>query len=121
MEPKVPLPGRLQSASIQAGADRITISCEKISDCDGNHAAGYNLYRSTTSGTGYEKVNPSLITGTSYQDEDVSLGMIYYYVLSAVDMASLESGYSAEASPAAGSGASGGCFIAAASGRSLGE
>ena len=67
--------------------------------------AGYNIYRSTTSGGGYAKVNASLATFSSYSDGGPTDGTIYYYVVTAVDTSANanESGYSNEpsGSPAA--------------------
>ncbi len=59
--------------------------------------AGYNVYRSTTQGSGYSKLNTSLITDSNYIDSSVVNGTPYYYVVTAVDSASSESGYSNEA------------------------
>ncbi|MBN1766242.1 MAG: hypothetical protein JW860_13360 [Sedimentisphaerales bacterium] len=59
---------------------------------------GYNIYRSTTSSSGYSQLNSSLLSSSNYFDNSVSNGMTYYYVVTAVDTASNESGYSAEAS-----------------------
>ncbi len=72
--------------------------------------AGYNVYRSTTSGSGYAKLNSSLLTSSDYNDSNVSNGMTYYYVVTAVDNGTLESGYSGEVSatpnyPSTGTGA----------------
>ena len=61
-------------------------------------AAGYNIYRSTTSGFGYQKLNNTLITGTTYHDQDTVPGTTYYYVVTSVSAAGLESSYSEEAS-----------------------
>jgi fibronectin type 3 domain-containing protein len=59
--------------------------------------SGYNVYRSTTSGNGYTKVNPGLVGGVSYSDTTVVNGTTYYYVTTAVDGSGNESGYSNEA------------------------
>jgi len=72
--------------------------------------AGYNVYRSTTSGSGYAKLNSSLLTNSDYNDSNVSNGTTYYYVVIAVDTGTLESGYSSEVSatpnlPVTGTGA----------------
>jgi len=72
--------------------------------------AGYNVYRSTTSGSGYAKQNSSLLTSSDYNDPNVSNGTTYYYVVTAVDAGSNESGYSSEVSatpdiPVTGTGA----------------
>jgi len=56
--------------------------------------AGYNIYRGTVSGGPYTKVNPSLISGTSFSDSSVAAGLTYYYVATAVDISGNESGYS---------------------------
>jgi len=56
--------------------------------------SGYNLYRSTTSGTGYAKVNTTLITGLSYTDNSVEGSTTYYYVATSVNSSGVESTYS---------------------------
>ncbi|MBZ5579176.1 MAG: hypothetical protein LAP40_21660 [Acidobacteriia bacterium] len=53
--------------------------------------SGYNIYRSTTSGGPYTKVNSSLVAGTTYYDVSVSAGVTYYYVATAVDGSGHES------------------------------
>jgi fibronectin type 3 domain-containing protein len=60
--------------------------------------SGYNVYRSTTSGTGYAKINGSLVANVSYTDSGVQGGTTYYYVTTAVDGSGNESSYSNEAS-----------------------
>ncbi|HKD49574.1 MAG TPA: choice-of-anchor D domain-containing protein [Candidatus Acidoferrum sp.] len=62
--------------------------------------SGYNVYRSTTSGSGYVKINSSLVSGLTYTDSDVTSGTTYYYVTSAVDSSGSESAYSNQASAA---------------------
>lgn len=59
---------------------------------------GYNIYRSTTSGGTYSKINSSLVATTSYTDSTVSAGQTYYYVATAVNSSNQESGYSNQAS-----------------------
>ena len=58
---------------------------------------GYNVYRSTTSGTGYVLVNSSLVGPDSFSDTTVQSGTTYYYVTTAVDGSGTESAYSNEA------------------------
>jgi hypothetical protein len=55
---------------------------------------GYNVYRGTTSGGPYTKLNSSLDAQTAYDDALVSSGQTYYYVTTAVDNTGLESTYS---------------------------
>ncbi len=57
---------------------------------------GYNLYRSETSGSLYVKID-SLFPDTCYRDTNLTNGVIYYYVVSAVDSTYFESEYSNEA------------------------
>jgi hypothetical protein len=49
----------------------------------------YNVYRSTTSGTGYAKLNAS--SGLTYTDTTVQNRTTYYYVTTAVDSSGVES------------------------------
>jgi hypothetical protein len=60
--------------------------------------AGYNVYRSTTQGSGYSRLNGSLVSESNYIDSNATNGTPYYYVVTAVDTASDESGYSNESS-----------------------
>lgn len=59
--------------------------------------AGYNAFRSTTSGGPYTQVNSSLITVTNYLDQNVTSGTTYYYVTTAVNNQGTQSSYSNEA------------------------
>ena len=60
--------------------------------------AGYNVYRSTVSGTQYVRVNTSLVSSLAYTDLTVQGGITYYYVTTSVDPAGSESTYSNEVS-----------------------
>ena len=57
-------------------------------------AVGYNLYRGTVSGGPYTMINTSLDSTTAYTDSTVVSGQTYYYVATAVNSQSQESGYS---------------------------
>ena len=59
--------------------------------------AGYNVFRSTTSGSGYVQINTGLVTTPSYTDTNVAEGEAYYYVTTAVDTSNDQSGYSNQA------------------------
>jgi len=58
--------------------------------------SGYNVYRSTTSGSDYDKLNVTVIGTSEYIDDTVTNGIPYYYVVTAVDANDQESGYSGE-------------------------
>jgi fibronectin type 3 domain-containing protein len=60
-------------------------------------AVGYNIYRGTVSGGPYTMINSSLDSATAYTDSTVASGQTYYYVATAVDGSSAESGYSNQA------------------------
>ena len=82
--------------------------------------AGYNIYRSATSGGPYTQLTGSRVTGTSYTDTTVTNGKTYYYMIRAGNTSGLSSGNSNEvavslasvscslyASPSGSDGASG--------------
>jgi hypothetical protein len=140
---KVPLPKRPQRLRARGHTGGVLLSWNEATDCNGNPVAGYNLYRSTTPGGPYTKVNTALITGTQYDDTSVSstitpytmssaaTGTTYYYVVTSVDAQCDESVHSQETSggtqsanpPAndsessSGGGGGGGCFINTVSGK----
>jgi len=53
--------------------------------------AGYNVYRSTVSGGPYTKLDSSAVTTDSYTDSTVLSGDTYYYVVTSVTSAGVES------------------------------
>ncbi|HEX5481093.1 MAG TPA: choice-of-anchor D domain-containing protein, partial [Terriglobia bacterium] len=57
---------------------------------------GYNVYRGSTSGGPYSKVNSSPVTGTAYTDTGVEGSEEYFYVTTAVSSGGMESSYSNE-------------------------
>jgi hypothetical protein len=59
--------------------------------------AGYNVYRGTQSGGPYAVLNGSPDASTSYTDTSVQAGQTYYYVVTAVDNAGVESVFSNQA------------------------
>jgi len=85
----VPLPGTgvapvRHSAALSWNASTSTVS-------------GYNVYRSTVSGSSYTKINSSLVAALNYTDSTVQSGTTYYYVTTAVDSSGAESVYSNQA------------------------
>jgi hypothetical protein len=57
---------------------------------------GYNIYRGTTHGGPYSKINSALDVNTDYTDDTVQAGQTYYYVTTAVDSGGGESVFSNE-------------------------
>jgi hypothetical protein len=58
---------------------------------------GYYLYRSTTAGSGFARLAASPLTGLQYTDGSVQSGKTYYYEVTAVNSAGLESASTPEA------------------------
>jgi len=66
-------------------------------DASTSTVSGYNVYRSTVSGSSYTKINSSLVATLTYTDSTVQNGTTYYYVTTAVDSSGDESAYSNQA------------------------
>jgi hypothetical protein len=60
-------------------------------------ASGFNIYRSSTSGGPYTRVNSALLPSTTFTDSKVQAGQTYFYVTTAVNSSNVESGYSNQA------------------------
>jgi hypothetical protein len=56
--------------------------------------AGYNVYRSLTSGGPYARINPVVAASNNYLDSSVQIGKTYYYFSTAVSVSGIESKYS---------------------------
>jgi len=82
----------LQASGVPAGDHLAALSWGSV----GALAIGYNIYRGTTSGGPYGRVNTALDGNTTYTDSAVSAGQSYYYVVTAVGSNSAESAYSNE-------------------------
>jgi len=74
------------------GIEQVTLDWDDNTERDFN---GYNVYRGLTSGSGYTKANGSLVATSNYTDAGLP-DATYYYVVTAVDLGSNESGYSNE-------------------------
>lgn len=74
-----------------AGRTTITLDWNENNELD---LTGYNIYRSTTSGGKYSKLNELLLSSSNYKDVNIAHDTTYYYVVTAVDINSIESGYS---------------------------
>ena len=80
-------PSAPASITVAAAPGRLSIFFPANPEPD---IAGYNIYRSTDPDMPKEKwskLNSSLLTRTTFQDERVESGKRYYYYLTAVDQA----------------------------------
>lgn len=59
--------------------------------------SGYNIYRGTSNGGPYAKMNSALVMSLNYTDSSLASSTTYYYVTTAVDAAGIESAYSNQA------------------------
>lgn len=78
-------PSPPSAISAAAAPGRISIFFQTNPEPD---IAGYNIFRSTDVNMAkdlWTKLNPELLTRTSYQDEKVESGRRYYYFLTAID------------------------------------
>jgi len=98
----VPPPGDLTAAG---GDGRVDLTWTAPTDTSG--VSGYAVYRSTTSGSGYARLNATLVAvGTNaYSDTTVTNGTPYYYVVRSVAPGAQESANSNEAHATPQSGA----------------
>ncbi len=88
-------------SNIYARNDNNKVKLFWDADLTGN-ITGYNVYRSETSGSSYNKLNTSLITDNSFLDTPLTNDHTYYYVVTSVDKKSVESFYSDEIVATAG-------------------
>jgi hypothetical protein len=120
---KVPLPTIPSGLVAEVQGSSVVLSWQGATDANGGAIAGYNVYRSTTPGGPYTKVNTALITGTGFTDTSAQTGT-FYYVVRSVDSDGYESAPSIElvvlagartvsttSAGGAGGGGGGGCFI----------
>jgi hypothetical protein len=83
----------LAGTGVQASTHTVLLSWSASTSA----VSGYNVYRSTTSGAGYARINGSLVASPTYTDGALQSGTTYYYVTTAVDASGNESANSNEA------------------------
>jgi HYDIN/CFA65/VesB-like, Ig-like domain len=77
----------LSGTGVQAATHSVTLNWTAST----SSVSGYNVYRSTTNGSGYAKINSSLVGSSTYDDTTVQSGTTYYYVVTSVDSSGNES------------------------------
>jgi len=86
---------RLGSGVKAGGHHRVNLNWKAPAPKPGVGVKSYNVYRSTISGGQYTKI-ASGVPEAHYVDTTVNSGKTYYYVVTSVDSAGHESGFSAE-------------------------
>ena len=111
----ITVPGTPIGLGATLGNGQVDLAWTAPSSNGGSAITGYDVYRSTSSGT--EVLVQSLISTTSFTDTGLTNGTTYFYMVSAVNGAG-EGGLSGEASatPATNPGAPGGLTATAGSG-----
>ena len=59
--------------------------------------AGYHVYRSTSTNSGFQLITSPLLSALNYDDATVDSGTTYFYAVTAVTQSGTESAYSNEA------------------------
>ena len=73
----------------------VTLSWEAPPVAPGVSFVGYNVYRSTTSGTQFVKI-ASRVPGPPYEDHLVASGRTYFYAVTTLDQTGHESRFSGQ-------------------------
>ena len=87
-----PRPPEAVAAVAEDGAVRLTWQPSAYS----SETRGYLVYRSATSGDDYVLLTPEPVAGTAYRDAAIEAERPYHYVVTSLEHAGLESGYSNE-------------------------
>jgi pectate lyase len=93
--PDTTAPAAPDNLSALAGDNTVSLDWD---DNDESDLDGYYVYRSTTSGSEYTKLNTLPLVDSDYTDDTVTNNTVYFYVVTAIDTSSNKSGNSSEAS-----------------------
>ncbi len=86
------LPISLSGTGVNSTTSSVSLRWQAVSNI-----ANYFVYRASTSGGPYARLTPSVISSLQYVDSTVVPGRTYYYVVTSVDSANVESSYSNQA------------------------
>ncbi|MBV8656942.1 MAG: fibronectin type III domain-containing protein [Burkholderiales bacterium] len=89
--PAVPVPTGLSVSAVTASTATLSWSAA-------SGVSGYNVYRATTSGGPYSKLNSALVTATSYGDSGLAASTTYYWGVTAVNSGGTEGAMSSAVS-----------------------
>jgi hypothetical protein len=92
-------PGSPTTESLSGSGTAAPLSVTLLWNGSGPGVAGYNIYRSGTSGGPYAKLDTSTNTNTGYTDSSVEDGQTYFYVTTSVGTDGAESAYSNQVGP----------------------
>jgi len=84
----------LSGTGAQAGAPSVALTWNPSTSV----VAGYNVYRSQVSGGPYTKLDSSIVAADAYTDSNVASGQTYFYVVTSVTSAGVESADSTQTS-----------------------
>lgn len=83
------IPGIPQNLAGSSADGKVNLTWDSVLNTESPHTnenlAGYNVYRSTTTGEGYTKIGSTDKNTTTYEDTDVEAGTTYYYVVTSYD------------------------------------
>ena len=104
---KIPLPHVPTGVQVERREDGVHIRWDAVVDCNHDPVAGYNIYRASSAGGPFSKINIGLVTDTVYVDTGGAVGMAAggnsgssSYKVSAVDNSGFESVHSLAVKPA---------------------
>jgi fibronectin type 3 domain-containing protein len=91
-------PGAPTSLTAAAGNASVSLSWTAPTNTGGSNITGYKVYRGTSAGGESSTAVATVTSGTTFNDTGLTNGTTYYYVVTAVNQTSNESGKSNEAS-----------------------
>lgn len=81
-------PAKPTGLTVVPGVKRVFLTWNENRESD---IAGYHVYRSLTSGRDYTRLTDTMVKHTTYSDVSVRSGMVYFYMITAVDETGNES------------------------------
>lgn len=92
--PPTPVPGQTPKPTAIPTAAPVNHSASIAWNASTSTVSGYFIYRGTTNGGPYTKLNSTSQTALTYTDSTVKGGTTYYYVTTAVNSSNVESSFS---------------------------